>query len=793
MWKLHRIPNLTAAALLALSTASDPCFAQEEPVGARAGNESENAGVEGVLEEIIVTARFREESIQDIGAGVSALGGDDLINHGVTNIDDLARSTVGLNNIRLRQNDNEVSIRGVSNLGTSFFSSSSVFTTYVDDISVVSTFGQRDFGMLDLDRIELVRGPQPTLFGEGAVGGVIRYFTRDPDLSGPTYTAFTSGQIETMNGGGLAYLADGAASLIFTPEKSGLRVSGYYRKDEGFIDNRLSGEEDTNDFSSFGARAVLLLQPNDRLSARLSAFVARDEHAFDSSIEPGTDPEDLVFGIPGLPDGVYPDFVASGDDDFDLYSARISYDFGLFEVTSITGLYNRDRQIETLDIGTTVGLQPFLPTINTTSFGSNTFAEDMFSEELRVVSNFNGPLNFIAGAFYRDRDFALDRRLVIPDLPAVSTPPSDVGQQNVTNNESSQISGFAELTWSVTDRLRLIGGVRYVDDTYTSNFEETIVNLNPANAPWTPSNPIDFLFINDVLSAIGVPPPFEFKLTEFLPRAAVEFDVNDDILIYANGARGIRNGGVGSALAAVASSGDPADADFFDTFVENLLFDEDSVVGVDIGVKAVWLDGAITTNIGLFRTKYEDTQIMVLAPVSNTVNGPDQVIEGVELETVHRWSDNFSTSFNATLLDSEFQDDFSITGIGNDIRKGNDAINAPGLSYSFGYDYSKPMGGRWNLVSSGDFQYIGERFSDASNFPSGELDPIGILNFRFGIESERLSLTAFVRNALNDVEAISSAVSGETRDANGNAIDGPVTAQYVNQPRSVGVGFTVRY
>lgn len=795
MSKLNGLARLTAAALLALLTTSGPSHAAQEAVDAGTDGRNDDPPARGVLEEIIVTARFREEAIQDIGVSVSALGGDELIEHGITNVDDLARSMVGLNNVRLRQNDNEISIRGVTNLGTSFFSSSSVFTAYVDDVSVASNFGQRDFGMIDLDRIELVRGPQPTLFGESAVGGVIRYFTRDPDLTGPTSAGLASARTETVDDGGLVYLVNGAASLILSPERAGLRVSGYYKKDDGFIDNRLSGSEDTNDFESFGGRAVLLAQPNDRLSARLSVFVSRDEHGFDSSIEPGTDPEDLVFGIPGLPDGVFPDFVATGTDDFDLYSGKLSYDFGPVELTSITGFYERDRQIETLDIGTTVGLQPFFPTINTTSFGSNEFSEEMFSEELRIVSNFDGPLNFIAGAFYRDRDIAMNRRLVIPEFPAVSTPPMDVGQQNVTNNDSSQISAFAEFTWAATDRLRFIAGLRYVDDTYTSDFEETIGNLIPENAPFTPDNPIDFLLVNDVLAAFGVPPPFEFELTEFLPRAAVEFDLSDDVLIYANAARGIRNGGVGSPLAAVATSGNPADPDFVDTFVDNLLFHEDSVLGVDLGVKAVWLDGAMTTNVGVFRTEYEDAQIMVLTPVSNTVNGPDQVINGLELETEHRWSDNLATWFNATLLDSEFQDDFSITGMGVDIREGNEAINAPSLAFSLGYNYSRPVSGRWSLVSSGNFQYVGERYSDASNFPSGELDSLGILNLRLGFESERLSLTAFVRNALNDVEVISAGVSATqaTRDANGNAIDGPVTAQYINQPRSIGVGFTVRY
>src|SRR5690606_7871036 len=345
MSKLSKFAYPAAAAFFALFALSTPAQAQRQS--------ADGAAAPAELEEIIVTARFREESIQDIGASVSALSGDDLAKQSVVSIDDLARATVGLNNVRLRQNDNELSIRGVSNLGTSFFSSSSVFTVYVDDISVASTFGQRDFAMLDLDRVELVRGPQPTLFGESAVGGVIRYFSSDPDLGGSA-AGFAGAGIETLKDGGLAWVADGAASLVFAPEKAGLRLSGYYRNDEGFLDNRLSGEEDTNDFDSFGGRAVLLLEPNDRLSARLSVFVARDEHGFDASIEPGTDPDDFIFGIPGLPDGVFPDFVATGSDDLNLYSGKVSYDFGPVEVTSITGFYERDRRIETLDIGTTV-------------------------------------------------------------------------------------------------------------------------------------------------------------------------------------------------------------------------------------------------------------------------------------------------------------------------------------------------------------------------------------------------------------------------------------------------------
>ena len=788
MAQLNVIACLTTA-LLVLSTSAQ---AQQETVAAAAGGDEEST----VLDVVTVTARYREEAIQDIGAGISGISGEDLVKNGVVNLDDLARSTVGISNVRLRQNNNEMSIRGISNMGVSLFTSSNVFTVYVDDVSVASNFGQRDFGVVDLDRVELIRGPQPTLFGEGAVGGVIRYFTRDPDLNGPAFDGSVGGRIETIDDGGLGYQADGAASMILSPGKAGLRVSGYYAEDEGYIDNRLSGQDDANDFDSFGGRVVYLMQPNDRLSVRLSAFLARDEHGIDSQIEPGTDPKDLVFGIQGFPDGVFPDAITLGSDDIDVYAGTVSYDAGPVEITSITGYYERDRHVEALSIGNTVLLQPFFPTITTTAFGVDTFTEETFSQEFRFVSEFDGSVNFIAGAYYRDRDIGRVSSLVMPELPAVSTPPSDLGQQNVTDSESSQYSAFAEFTWSATDRLRLIGGARYLSDTFKSTMQEVVGNLNPATAPYTPENPLDFLVVEDVLAFLGVAPPYEFKLTEWLPRGGVEFDVSDDVLVYANVARGIRNGGVGQPLAALASSGDPFDPDFPATFVENLFYDKDSVVSVDGGVKAVWLDGSLITNIGLFHSKYEDAQIAVLVPTSNTVNGPDQVIQGIELETRHRWSEHMTTFLNATFLDSEFRDDFSLTGMGIDIQKGNEAINAPDLAFSLGYDYTRPVSGQWNFISGGDIQYVGERFSDASNFPSGELDSLEILNLRLGFESDRLSITAYVRNAFNDIEAILSgtSVTSAIRDENGTAIDSTLIGeQYVNQPRSVGLSFTARF
>ncbi|WP_425408152.1 TonB-dependent receptor [Hyphococcus sp.] len=786
---MQKLTKFQLLAGVAIAAVTPHAYAQDE-----VGNDENNVQVR---DEIIVTSRFREESVQDIGAAVTGIKGEDIARNGLDNFDDIARTVVGINNVRTRQNSNAISIRGVSNDLGFLFASSNVFSFYVDDIAVTSATSQRDFGSADLDRVEIVRGPQPTLFGEGAVGGVIRYFTADPDLDGPLFSGTARGTIENIHEGGIAYRVDNGTSVVLVPGKLAIRLSGFYVDDDGFIDNRLSGEEDANGFDSIGGRAVLLAQPSDNLEIRLSAFLARDDFELDNNIEVGTNPKDFIYGLAGFADGMFPDFIGSGEDDFNLYSGRITYDAGAFEITSITGYYDRTAVSNALSIGNTLGLAPFFPTIDTTTFGAVTIGNETFSQELRIVSQFDGPLNVTAGAYYRDRDQSVAEELIMDGLVGVSTPSTNQLLQTLDLNESKQYSGFAELTFDVTDRFRVIGGARYVSDTYTADLAvNEVVNFIPANAPWDETNPIDFAMPAEVLVQAGVPGPYVFKLRKFLPHGAFEYDLADNMMLYANVAKGARNGGTGQAIAALATAGDPMDPAFAQNFADQLFFDEDTVLSFDGGVKSTWFDGDFLVNLGLFYTKYKDTQITIAAPANNATNGPDQRLLGLELETVQHWSDSWMTFFNATLLDTEFVDDFTVVlGAGTDIEAGDNAVNAPNVSFSLGYQYEHPIGNGWNLTNRATFQYIGERFSDNQNFPTGKLNSLENLDMRLGVENDRIAVSLFAKNLLNDVEAVAKGVSslGAVRDANGVALDGPLNSLSINRPRSYGVSLTLRY
>lgn len=777
-----KIALLASAASVAMAA---PVTAQE--------SQPRNGETQATRDVITVTARFREESIQDVGVSIAGLSGEDIRERGIQDIEDLARAVPGMQNVKTRQNSNDIAIRGVRSAGSGY-ETSAVFSVYLDDVSVTGAGNIRDFSSVDLNRIEVIRGPQPTLYGEGAVGGVVRYFTNDPDLDGPRFTGRANARVETIEDGGMAHSVDNATSFIMVPGQLGLRVSGFHRQDDGFIDNPSAGE-DVNDFETTGGRAVLLARPTPNLEVRLSAFLSRDELGESTQVDPGSDPEDLTFAASPR-SGSY-------TDDFDLFSGRVSYDLDWLEVTSVTGYYERRTASALFSSGNSFGLAPFFPTVDTTTFSTGSGNFEQWSQEFRFVSSFEGPLNFTAGAYFRDRQDLSGQFLTCAGCAAITTPSSENLATRLAETQTEQFSVFAELTYELTDNLRLIGGGRYVNDTVTATLlQDDVVNLSPqfdGNGnliPWTESNPIGFVNILTFLEGAGVGTQFEFELEEFLPRAGIEYDFTDTILLYANIARGARNGGVGNAIAALGASGGNQDV-----FFQNLFFDEDSVVSVDGGVKASWLNGDLVTNVGVFHTTYEDTQIQVNTPANNTINGPDQSILGLELEATFQVSDSLSTFLNMSLVDAEFDDPALITrapggSVGDfDLRAGNSPSNIPKLTLATGYSYSRPIGSAgWTLNSTGSFQYVGERYSNVQNYASAELEPLELVNLRIGVSNDIWSIDVFGTNLLNDIEAVSigSNPFQQFITADGQ-LDAPPLSTSVNRPRTIGVSLSLRY
>ncbi len=766
------------------------------------------------LEEVVVTARFRQETIQDIGGSVSALDGNEIRRSGIIDFEDLANRVAGVELLDRGPNTNEINIRGVTNsIQVSGNNFQPLVSILVDDISVASSSAaQRDFNFFDFNRVEILRGPQPTYFGEGAMGGVIRYFSSDPDLDGDKAVEGTwSGGVAMTKSGGFNYRAENATSFVLIPEKLGVRVVGFYRKDDGYIDNIGLDKNNMNDFESYGGRAIVLVRPTENLTVRLAAHVGRDDIGELNFIEPTTignsvGSEDLIAPSLSLIDGL-------NEDDFELYSGKISYNSGPITVESITGLYKRRRAAETFSSAYTYGFEGFFNAFPPFDTASNLLSSDLtaiaqtkgrersLSQEFRFVSDFDSPLNFVAGTFYQDTRSTSTALVTGSGYANITESGTTEIERSTTRVDTTQFSGFLEFNYDVSERLRLFAGARYVNEKVTSTLVESYV-IGIFSPIFTDPNdifaPIYFPVPNDVesLTAPGGPgTSFDFKLSTFLPRLAIEYDVNDDVMVYGTLARGIRNGGLNSPFSALGF-GPVGSQEFNDA----LTYGSDDIVTGEVGLKTRWKDGAVMFNVAGFYSDFDNPQIGISNPGALTANGPQLRIYGLEVESLYKVNSNLSVFFSGNLTEAEYTKGMSVFAVAGapadyqDLAKGNRPPNVPKISFSTGADVRYPLGGDGlELTGQVAFQYIGTRETFPQNFQSGKLGSMEMLNLRVGLESEWWSLTAYMTNVLNDLELQATTIPTSSATLVNGVLDGPLSSAFINRPRTTGLTLTVRY
>lgn len=760
------------------------------------------------IEEIVVTARFREETVQRIGASIEAKSGAELVKLNIASLDDLAKNLAGIANVTAGPGQDDLNVRGLANArgaSVSQTSTSTLYSIYLDDAPIASVYNQPQLNYFDIGRVELLRGPQPTLYGEGSVGGTLRFFSKDPDLDGPRITGDAHARYETITDGAGAYRLENATSFVLIPGKLGIRATEFYQKDNGFIDTVFQDangqpqiRENANAFDVAGGRIILLAKPTDDLEFRFSAYLSRSDIDESNNVIIGSDPDDLLQAGAIIP--------PSRTDDFEVFSARMTYDADPIEITSVTSYFERNIEVLNFSESDTANAAAALPSLaGTPVFTFGEAIEESLSQEFRFVSQFDGRLNFAAGFFYQDREFPSIGGGMIEGLETLSNPPSMFLNRSVLDEGSREFSGFIEATYEVTDRLRLIAGGRYVDERVTGTLvENTTAAGILSGMQFSPANPIQIIDTANLLTNAGFPRTVEFQLNEFLPRGAIEFEFNDDILFYANAAVGVRNGGINNPFAAFTAAeftglfqGFTFDTDpdaFAAAFFDSITYEDDGVLSIDGGVKSTWLDGDLKANVGVFWTEYEDTQLIAFVGGPLLINGPDQRILGMELETSYQSNEYISGYFNATLLDTEFQGNVDLITVPLD---GNEAINSPTLSFSMGADFEYPVG-LWgmNVIGGFSLQYIGERFSSNQNFDITRLNSITDLGLRIGVENERFRLTVFSTNTLNDIENVGLNAT-DIPPAFAQLVGLPTNVlpleQIVNRPRTVGIDLTFKY
>lgn len=739
MRRTNRLRNGTAILLM---IAPVPAFAQS--AGATA--QETGAGVDDadVSTDIVVTAERREQRLIDVPQSISAVTSDDLARLNATQLRDYANTIPALTiSSSGGAGQNQLTIRGV----TSGSDVSSTVGVYVDDVpyggSTVFSLSSSlalDAGLFDLDRIEVLRGPQGTLYGASSMGGLLKYVTRQPRLG--AFEAVGQGGVSFTRHGGTNYNVAAALNAPIVEDKLAVRASGFFSHDGGYVDNVTLDEEHVGRADIYGGRLDLLFKPTDALSVRLSAFaqnIRRD----------GTSQVDLT--LSGEP--------VDGDLDqrrvlrepfsqnFRVVSGTIGYEFGSATLTSITSYQTNDVSFRT------DGSPLYVPLFNSIGLPIASLAvdggvsTDKFTQEVRIASSGGGVVEWILGGFYTNEDSVAPTSLVAYNADG-SLFPVDIATVDLPSTYE-EIAGFGNVTIHLSDRFDVTGGIRYAHNRQTYAQEGT--GILAANVP-------------TVRSKEGV--------TTYLANARYRF--SDHATLYARFATGYRPGGP-NVVTFDPVSGDP---------LGPATFNSDSLYSYELGFKGETADRTFGIDIAGYHLDWKDMLISGVRNGLNTfVNSNGAKIDGAELTLTARPSRSLTFSGAFAYQDARLAE--ASPDLGG--RKGERLPNVPDFSAALNADYRSLSAGLAPTVGA-TLRFMSDRtaaFDGNPNLPQYDLGDYVTVDLRAGATFGPVSAQLFVRNLFDDRGAISAytplAVLG-----------GPARVSVV-QPRTIGLSATTRF
>jgi len=699
--------------------------------------------------DIVVTARRTNERLQDVPVAITAFNGAALQDRSVATLDEIAKYTpnVRFDGAAALSGGNynaTVFIRGVGQNDFAIFSDPGV-GFYVDDVYYARSIG----GVLDavdIDSVQVLRGPQGTLFGKNTIGGAVLITTGQPDLNN------IEGRLEGTVGRFSRIDVKGAINLPIVKDKVALRLSAASLNRDGYVKRLLDGDTQ-GDRSAQVVRAKLRIQPDDALTIDIGADYtrARETSAPSDLLAVGNKPG--VTGIPFLvnynrfvaptlgitaPNGqntLNPSFITASpfetyatgpnDNDLDLWGtqANISYDFGSVTFKSITA-YRDLKSYFTRDGDNS----PFVFRQTT-----NRDKQWQFSQELQLTGTvLNDRLSYVLGAYYfkeKASDIATADLAIGLSPPLALTPPFTpaVFIQNYTDNTS--YAAYGQFDVKIVPKLSITIGGRYTSD------KKIFTSINVRQ--------------RDLVKFVDVTKEATFE--KFTPRFGVNFNASRDLLLYASFSRGFKQGGFNGRPLANAGEVTQYAPETLDTY--------------EAGIKAQWLDGQLTTNLAAFHSLYDNIQLTVNATPQNFVaNAAKGKIDGFEFETVARpasW-----LSFNAAVgyLDARYSEVGQ--GLGPTqvlpITVNSHFVKAPKWTVTTGMDVSHEFDSGASAAFRIDYSLYSRIYHDVANSPLVTDSGYGLLNTRisYTIPGKALTLSAFGTNLTNELYLVSGNVSG---------------------------------
>ena len=610
---------LASACAVAYAAGAMPAFAQQT------ADEPEAASATAV-DEIIVTATRRAERLQDVPLSITTLSQEDLNERGIVGYEGLATETPGVVLNRASANFNNFTARGIATNGYNANLQSTV-AIYIDELPISANGNSTilDPTLFDVERIEFLRGPQGTLFGAGSLAGALRILTHKPD---PTrFEAAALVDIGLTGADSLRQRYNGMVNIPLIEDELALRIVGFGRHEEGYVDNIGTGITNSNTLESLGGRAVLQWEPSDRLTLRFLA--SREE----------SNPEDASLTNPSL--GEY----VRRSDRPDLYTGIMrnfnftgEYQFDGARLTS-SWTWSKFNQKFHADLGGTFG--------HLIAFGIEADAyDDTIVQETRLVSDPGGRIDWVVGGFYferrRDVDFGYRSTPEFLAMRGITGLPDEYYQRLYNHSISREMAGFGQLTYRFSDDLWITGGLRYgktdaqgfTEGGYNSNYLTNALLDIPGPLTITPILPAEGLVAEDTGPSY---------------RVSLSWRPTPSVTTYAAVATGFR-APVVNAYAGAPSLTDPTD------LIIPFGATSDELINYEIGVKGRWLDGRLYANLALYHIDWNDIQVQanrVSDQIQFATNIGGAVSRGFEFEIVALPTDRWTFSLNGSINDSE--------------------------------------------------------------------------------------------------------------------------------------------
>ena len=741
-----------------------------------------------VIDEIVVTATKRGDvSVQEIPVAIRAVTGDILDDYNLRSLEDISRLEPSLQYETAGIGDLQLVVRGVQSAGAG------TVGLYFDETVITGANfqdgGNRtpDVGAYDIERIEILKGPQGTLFGASSMSGTVRIITNKPDSE--AYDANFSVMGDSVEYGGEGYGVNGVLNIPLVKDTLAARIVGWQREAAGYIDHfaGITGStltKDANDSEITGGRVMFRWTPGSDLT--IDAYVQRQDTEVDGPQTFARDPSGIhtptLFQFAPF---VFPPALPSHagelnqdspteqfwDDEVIMFGGTAEYELDFGSVLATVSKYERDTTVQgdttnlAVQFGFFIPLGP--PDFSTpppfnfpATFNGHALKQfqyrDVFTSELRFSSDFDGPVNIVAGLFYSEDEIDTELNILQTDpvtgvaacgsraecITSLALAQSTLDFARTQSIDYEFYALFGHIDYEITERITLGGGIRYFDSEQ-HNVEFTTQGFGAQGiTPPTLGGPIQIVPLPGIDARV--------EEDDFTWDASASYQHNDDMMYYFRAATGYRQGGINdSSLAAATGTAIPPG------------FTSDTVTSFEVGAKTDWFDDRLTLNATYFKMLWDDMHVPGNTPIGGIefiVNAGEAEVDGIELEMFAKPTEQLFLSFGLTWLDARLTTDQildpTVSAPGPTGLAGDDIPNVADWQFAGSAEYSFPFTLLNNVETTlrANYSYTGEsdNFFNSQFINFTETGDYFLLDLYAAFTYKNWGLTFFVKNATDE-------------------------------------------